>query len=112
MKARKERAKARLETGEAAPTKKTIESMRNLFDKMHRSLLRGSKFWSKKFWTKKWTPRARKSCTTFFSKIGFKHESEKLTRLLSNQMMPKLNGTNKMMNLKIISQRNKRQKCF
>ena len=46
MKARKERAKARLETGEAAPTKKTIESMRNLFDKMHRSLLRGSTFWS------------------------------------------------------------------
>ena len=46
MKARKERAKARLETGETAPTKKTIESMRNLFDKMHRSLLRGSTFWS------------------------------------------------------------------
>ena len=45
MKARKERAKARLETGEAAPTKKTIESMRNLFDKMHRSLLRGSYLW-------------------------------------------------------------------
>ena len=34
MKARKERAKARLETGEAAPTKKTIESMRKLFDKI------------------------------------------------------------------------------
>ena len=46
MKARKERAKARLETGEAAPTKKTIESMRNLFDKMHRSLLRGPIFGS------------------------------------------------------------------
>ena len=35
MKARKERAKARLETGEAAPTKKTIESMRKMFDMVH-----------------------------------------------------------------------------
>ena len=107
MKARKERAKARLETGEAAPTKKTIESMRKLFDKNF--TLSNNKIVLEKFTRIFFVVDFH---DFGFMKSGFKHALEKLMRPLSNQMTPKLNGMNKMMNLKIILLKSKRQKCF